>query len=95
MIIKALTVGGIALLLALRLLRGRFGARLLGVSVRVLNVVYLLALVLAAALAVIFEAWVLLVVVAVLLVLSAVEEIRRRARRRADPPSRARDSVVR
>lgn len=83
MMLKLLTIVGIVLLLVLRLLRGRFGARLLGVPVRVLNTVYLSALLIAAMLAVVFEQWILLAVVVILLLLSAVEEIRRRAGIRA------------
>ena len=81
--LKILTVVGIAVLLLLRLLRGRFGARLLGVSVRVLTIIYLSALLLAGVLAVVFEQWILLAVVVILLLLSAVEEVRRRAQLRA------------
>lgn len=77
MILKVLSFGAIALLILLRLARTRFGARLLGVTVRVLNVVYLAALGVAGVLAVIYEQWVLLTVVVILLALSLVEEIRR------------------
>ncbi|WP_062950227.1 hypothetical protein [Brachybacterium sp. sponge] len=83
MILKVLTFGAIGLLVVLRLARTRFGSRLLGVSLRVLNIVYLVALVIAGILAVVFEQWILLVVVAVLLVVSLVEEIRRRLAARA------------
>ena len=83
MILKVLTFGAIGLLVVLRLARTRFGSRLLGVSLRVLNIVYLVALVIAGILAVVFEQWTLLVVVAVLLVVSLVEEIRRRLAARA------------
>lgn len=79
MILKVLSFGAIALLILLRLARTRFGARLLGVSVRVLNVVYLAALGVAGVLAVMYEQWVLLTVVVILLALSLVEEIRRRS----------------
>ncbi|WP_422114945.1 hypothetical protein [Brachybacterium sp. UNK5269] len=83
MMLKLLTIVGIVLLLLLRLLRGRFGAGLLGVSVRVISAVYLSALLIAGVLAVVFEQWILLTVVVILLALSAVEEIRRRAGIRA------------
>ncbi|WP_341855911.1 hypothetical protein [Brachybacterium sp. GPGPB12] len=66
MILKVLTFGAIGLLVVSRLARTRFGSRLLGVSLRVLNIVYLDALVIAGILAVVFEQWILLVVVAVL-----------------------------
>ncbi|MFD4008735.1 hypothetical protein ACFWQK_13550 [Brachybacterium paraconglomeratum] len=88
MILKVLTFGAIGLLVVLRLARTRFGSRLLGVSLRVLNIVYLVALVIAGILAVVFEQWILLVVVAVLLVVSLVEEIRRRLAARAARISR-------
>ncbi|MEJ6544673.1 hypothetical protein ACFU1Q_16690 [Brachybacterium paraconglomeratum] len=88
MILKVLTFGAIGLLVVLRLARTRFGSRLLGVSLRVLNIVYLDALVIAGILAVVFEQWILLVVVAVLLVVSLVEEIRRRLAARAARISR-------
>ncbi len=88
MILKVLTFGAIGLLVVLRLARTRFGSRLLGVSLRVLSIVYLVALVIAGILAVVFEQWILLVVVAVLLVVSLVEEIRRRLAGRAARISR-------
>ena len=88
MILKVLTFGAIGLLVVLRLARTRFGSRLLGVSLRVLNIVYLDALVIAGILAVVFEQWILLVVVAVLLVVSLVEQIRRRLAARAARISR-------
>lgn len=77
MILKVLSFGAIALLILLRLARTRFGARLLGVSLRVLNIVYLVALVVAGVLAVLFEQWILLTVVVILLAISLLEEIRR------------------
>ena len=83
MMLKLLTIVGIVLLLLLRLLRGRFGARLLGVSVRAISAVYLSALLIAGVLAVVFEQWILLTVVVILLALSTAEEIRRRAGIRA------------
>jgi hypothetical protein len=79
MILKVLSIGAIALLLLLRLARTRVGARLLGVSLQVLNIVYLAALGVAGVLAVMFEQWILLTVVVILLVVSLVEELRRRA----------------
>ncbi|MGO1228799.1 hypothetical protein ACT3SQ_08825 [Brachybacterium sp. AOP42-C2-15] len=88
MILKILTFGAIALLLLLRLARTRFGARLLGVPQRVLEIVFLVALLLAGVLAVVFEQWILLVVVVILLVLSAIEELRRRTAKRPNPTSR-------
>ena len=85
LILKVLSLGAIALLILLRLARTRFGARLLGVSLRVLNIVYLVALVVAGVLAVLFEQWILLTVVVILLAISLVEEIRRRS---AQEPAR-------
>ena len=64
MILKVLSFGAIALLILLRLARTSFGARLLGVSLRVLHIVYLAALGVAGVL---------------LLAISLVEEIRRRS----------------
>lgn len=83
MILKVLSFGAIALLLLLRLARTPFGARLLGVSLRVLNIVFLAALGVAGVLAVAYEQWILLVVVVVLLAFSLVEEVRRRSAARA------------
>ena len=79
MILKVLSFGAIALLILLRLARTSFGARLLGVSLRVLHFVYLAALGVAGVLAVMFEQWILLTVVVILLAISLVEEIRRRS----------------
>lgn len=83
MILKVLSFGAIALLLLLRLARTPFGARLLGVPLKVLHIVYLAALGIGGVLAMIFEQWVLLAVVVILLVISLVEEIRRRSAARA------------
>lgn len=77
--LRFLTFGAIALLILLRLARTRFGARLLGVPQRALEIVFLVALLLAGVLAVVLEQWILLAVVVVLLVLSGVEELRRRS----------------
>ncbi len=77
--LRILTFGAIALLILLRLARTRFGARLLGIPLRVLEIVFLVALLLAGILAVLFEQWILLTVVAILLVLSGVEQLRRRS----------------
>ena len=85
MILKVLSFGAIALLILLRLARTRFGARLLGVPLRVLHIVYLAALGVAGILAIPFEQWILLTVVVILLVISLVEEIRRRS---AQAPAR-------
>ena len=79
MILKVLSFGAIALLLLLRLARTPFGARLLGVPLKVLHIVYLAALGVAGMLAIPYEQWVLLAVVVVLLVISLVEEVRRRS----------------
>lgn len=79
MILKVLSFGAIALLILLRLARTRFGARLLGVPLQVLHIVYLTALGVAGILAIPFEQWILLTVVVILLAISLVEEIRRRS----------------
>lgn len=79
MILKVLSFGAIALLLLLRLARTPSGARLLGVPLKVLHIVYLAALGVAGMLAIPYEQWVLLAVVVVLLVISLVEEVRRRS----------------
>ncbi|MGO1481939.1 MAG: hypothetical protein ACTHWF_12545 [Brachybacterium sp.] len=81
--LRILTFAAIALLILLRLARTRFGARLLGIPQRVLEIVFLVALLLAGVLAVLFEQWILLAVVVVLLVLSLIEELRRRKDRSA------------
>lgn len=86
--LRFLTFGAIALLLLLRLARTRFGSRLLGVPERVLEIVFLVALVLAGVLAVVFEQWILLIVVGILLVIGGVEELRRRTAKRPKPTSR-------
>ncbi|MGP9683915.1 MULTISPECIES: hypothetical protein [unclassified Brachybacterium] len=91
MVLKVLTIGVIVFLLGLRLLRGRFGTRLLGVSRTVVNAIYLVALVLTGIIAGAFEQWVLLGVVVVLLVLSGIEEIRRRSTPKNAPAERASD----
>ena len=83
MILKVLSFGAIALLILLRLARTPFGARLLGVSLRVLNIVFLAALGIAGVAAVMYEQWILLAVVVVLLVVSLVEEMRRRSAARS------------
>ncbi|HJG91976.1 hypothetical protein [Brachybacterium massiliense] len=79
--LRILTFVAIGALLLLRLARTRFGARLLGVPLRVLEIVFLVALLLAGVLAVVFEQWILLAVVVVLLVISGIEELRRRGSR--------------
>lgn len=81
--LRYLAFGAIALLILLRLARTRVGAKLLGVPLRALEIVYLVALVIAGILAVVFEQWILLAVVVILLVVSVVEEIRRRSATRA------------
>jgi hypothetical protein len=78
--LKFLTFGAVALLILLRLAGTRFGSRLLGVSQRVLAIVFLAALVIAGVDAILTEQWTLLAVVLALLLLSGIEEIRRRSR---------------
>lgn len=82
---KYLAIGLIVGLLVLRLLRSRWGSRLLGVSERALDIVYLAALALTGVIAVLTEYWLLLVVVAVLLALRGVEALRARQSRRGMP----------
>ena len=88
--LRFLTLGAIVLLLLLRLARTRFGSRLLGVPQRVLEIVFLVVLVLAGILAVVFEQWILLVVVMILLVISGLEELRRRSAAKTAPAARSR-----
>lgn len=76
--LKFVTLGAIVLLILLRLAGTRLGARLLGVSQRVLAIVYLVALLVAGITAVATEQWTLLSVVGILLVISGVQELRRR-----------------
>ena len=83
---KYVAIGLIVGLLGLRVLRSRWGSRLLGVSERVLDIVYLVALVVTGVVAVLTEYWLLLVVVAVLLVLRGLEALQ--ARRDERPTSR-------
>ena len=83
--IKYFAIGLIGGLLVLRLLRSRWGSRLLGVSERALDIVYLVALVLTGVVAVVTEYWLLLVVVAVLLALRGIEALRARQSRRGMP----------
>ena len=85
MILKVLTFGTIALLVLLRLARTRFGSRLLGVPQRVLEIVFLVALLLAGVLAVVFEQWILVIVVVILVVITGVEELKRRLATSAGP----------
>lgn len=77
--LRFVSIAAIVVLILLRLAGTRMGARLLGLSQRVLGIVYLVALVIAAVAAVATEQWVLLVVAGVLLLLSGVEAIRRRS----------------
>lgn len=79
---KYLAIALILGLLALRLLRGRWGSRFLGVSGRVLDIVYVAALVIAGVAAVATKYWLLLALVVVLLVLRVVEAVRARRQRR-------------
>lgn len=79
---KYLAIALILGLLALRLLRGRWGSRFLGVSGRVLDIVYVAALVIAGVAAVATKYWLLLALVVVLLVLRVVEAVRARSQRR-------------
>ena len=85
--LKILTFVAIGALLLLRLARTSFGARLLGVPQRVLEIVFLVALLLAGVLAVVFDQWILLVVVVILVVVSGVETLRVRGRAARSPRS--------
>lgn len=84
--VKYVVVLVVLALLLLRLLRGRWGARLLGVSERVLDVVYIVALLVTGVISVLTEYWVLLVAVGILLVWRVVEEVIDRGRRRSAAP---------
>lgn len=79
--IRYFAIGLVVGLLALRLLRSRWGSRLLGISERALDIIYLVALVITGAVAVATEYWLLLAVVGVLLVLRGIEALRNRRRR--------------
>jgi len=80
-VIRYFAIGLVVGLLALRLLRSRWGSRLLGISERALDIIYLVALVITGAVAVATEYWLLLAVVGVLLVLRGIEALRNRRRR--------------
>ncbi|MCL6423265.1 hypothetical protein Bequi_07680 [Brachybacterium sp. JHP9] len=83
--LRYLALALVLALFALRLLRGRFGARFLGVSERVLDIAYIAALLITAALSIWAEHWLLLGIVGALLALRLVEALRPApARRRAD-----------
>lgn len=84
--VKYVVVLVVLALLLLRLLRGRWGARLLGVSEQVLDLVYIVALMVTGVIAVLTEYWVLLVAVGILLVWRVVEEVIDRGRRRSAAP---------
>lgn len=79
--VRYFAIGLVVGLLALRLLRGRWGSRLLGISERALDIIYLVALVITGAIAVATEYWLLLGVVGVLLVLRGIEALRDPRRR--------------
>ncbi|EWS80186.1 hypothetical protein [Brachybacterium phenoliresistens] len=84
MVLKTLAIGLIVLLLALRLLRGRLGSALLGVSERVIDLVYIGALTVTLGISIAAEQWLLVAICAVLLLLRGVEALRaRRSRSRA------------
>lgn len=78
MVLKTLAISLIVLLLALRLLRGRFGSALLGVSERVIDTVYVGALVLTLGISIASEQWLLVAICAVLLALRGLEALRAR-----------------
>ncbi|MFC0674983.1 hypothetical protein [Brachybacterium hainanense] len=82
MVLKVLALTLIVLLLALRLLRGRFGSALLGVSETVLDLTYVGLLAITLGVSIWAEQWLLVVVCGVLLVLRGIEELRRRGRER-------------
>jgi hypothetical protein len=70
----------IAVLLALRVMRGPWGAKFWGVSERVLGIIYLVALVIALVAGVLTEYWVLVVAAGLLLLLEIVERAVARVR---------------
>ena len=84
MVLKTLAIGLIVLLLALRLLRGRLGSALLGVSERVIDLVYIGALTVTLGISIASEQWLLVAICAVLLLLRSLEALRaHRSRSRA------------
>lgn len=85
---RYLVLGLIIGLLVMRLLRTRWGGRLLGISHRALDIAHLALLTITALMAVIAEEWVLLVVVGALLVWAVVDLLRGR-RARADQHKRS------
>lgn len=92
---RYLVLGLIIGLLVMRLLRTRWGGRLLGISHRALDIAHLALLTITSLIAVIAEEWVLLAVVGVLLVWAVADVLRGRraqagARRRSDERARGR-----
>lgn len=86
--IRYFAIGLVVGLLALRILRSRWGSRLLSISVRALDVIYLVALGLTGVVAVVTEYWLLLAVVGVLLALRGIEALQNRRRHGPRPDSR-------
>jgi hypothetical protein len=78
-------IGLVLALLVLRLLRSRWGARLLGVSQQLLDRIYVVALVLVGTVAALTEYWLVLAVVGVLLIWRVIEGLQDRRQRRAAP----------
>lgn len=81
-------IGLVLALLVLRLLRSRWGARLLGVSQQALDRIYVVALVLVGTVAALTEYWLVLAVIGLLLIWRVLEGLRARQRRRSASPQR-------
>ncbi|HIY22892.1 MAG TPA: hypothetical protein H9837_01085 [Candidatus Brachybacterium merdigallinarum] len=81
-------IGLVLALLVLRLLRSRWGARLLGVSQQALDRIYVVALVLVGTVAALTEYWLVLAVIGLLLIWRVLEGLRARQRQRSASPQR-------
>lgn len=86
--IRLLAIGLVLALVLLRVVRSRWGSRLIGVSERALDVVYLVALLATGVIAVATEYWWLLAVVGILLGLRLLEAIRSGAGAASRPHTR-------
>ncbi|MGY5765732.1 hypothetical protein ACXET9_11075 [Brachybacterium sp. DNPG3] len=84
--VKYVVILVVLALLLLRLLRGRWGAKLLGISERVLDIIYIAALLVTGVIAGLTEYWALLAAVGALLVWRIAEEVIARGRRRSAAP---------
>ena len=81
-------IGLVLALLVLRLLRSRWGARLLGVSQQALDRIYVVALVLVGTVAALTEYWLVLAVIGLPLIWRVLEGLRARQRQRSASPQR-------